>query len=652
MNFPTRIGTASVAAVAVIGLAAPASAPADVRFGSPLASSASDPGIAAQTPAVAGNAAGVVAAAYAQQVGGVNHIFARVKPAGVAAFGAAQSLNAASSSAPAAIVAADGTITVAWQQANACAGSSVFVATAPPGGTFGAGVKVSDNAFTPHLAVAPDGTVMVLYTRDKGSCIHETHVQVRPRVGSSADSVISDPGFGSISADDASIGIDAYGTAIAAFTQSLQVAPFTQVLRVARRPAGGQWTGTTLTGPKTSGSALAVASDGHAVVADQKAAQNNGYALEVRSLAPGASVFGAPQTVTDTLINEPLEGIAITNGGAAAVTTSSGHAATRANGASAFGTAAAVGLGASASSLVPAFTAEGELALFNEEKLPGSQRFSLVARVQSPGGALGPPQPTGLDSDATGTAVLAPFGTNDIVAGWNPRPAGAATFQAGLALGDGTPPALGAVSAPAGGLAGAPLAFGSAPTDDLGVAGVDWTFGDGATAPGAAVTHAFAAAGASTWSVTARDLVGNTANAAGGLTIQARPQPQPAKLAVKIAKPRRGTRARKLRSLGGTASGPVSRVEVSVVGVLRAKTKSARARCTSLGTAGRLAKKTSRASRIGCLPGRFLKAGGTKRWTLRLRHRLPRGTYVVYARARSATGAKSMVARVRYTLRA
>jgi hypothetical protein len=125
---------------------------------------------------------------------------------------------------------------------------------------------------------------------------------------------------------------------------------------------------------------------------------------------------------------------------------------------------------------------------------------------------------------------------------------------------------------------------------------------------------------------------------------------------VRITPPRRGTRARKLRTLQGTASGPVSRVEVAVVRVLRGAKGApvatrTRAACSALGTNGRLARTLRRAGRAGCAPGRFLKASRTARWTLSLRHRLPAGSYLVFARARSASGATSPVARIALTLR-
>ena len=412
-------------------------------------------------------------------------------------------------------MAADGTITVAWHEANPCSGASVWIATAPPGGTFGPAAKVSDNAFYPQLAVAPDGTVTLLYKHDKGSCVNEERAQVRPRTGSPTDTVISDPAYGSVF--DASIGIDANGTATVAFVQSLKVAPFTHVLRTARRPAGGAWTGTNLGTTGDGDSALAVAQDGSAVIANARAIAA-GYAVEVRSRDVGGISFGAPQTVTDTSDNHTLSGVAISNGGEAAVTTADEQLTVRPPGAVSFGQAAPIGLPVSAANLLPVFTGQGELVLFDAEQPAGASDYSLVARVRqgTAGAALGAPQPTGLTSTTTGAASLAPFGANDVAAGWQNEPSGATEFGAGVALGDGTPPALGQVSAPSDGLAGTPLSFGAAPTDNLGIAGVQWAFGDGATATGATTTHAFAAPGASTWSAAATDLAGNRATATGG----------------------------------------------------------------------------------------------------------------------------------------
>ena len=643
-----------VLALALVVVMLPASALADVRFAPALTSSASDAGADAHEGVVAGNDAGVVATAYTQKAGAVYNVFARVKPAGTATFGQAKELSTASSGSPAATVAADGTVTAAWVQASPCAGASLWMATAPPGEPFGPATKVSDNAFAPDLAVTPNGTVVLVYKHDKGSCVIEQRANVRPRSGVPSDVVISNGAYGSIF--DAQVRTDSSGATTVAFIQAQTAAPFTYVLQVARRAPDGVWNSWTHSGPGTSGSALAVAPDGGAVVAYNKKVAA-GYATEVRSRAPGEAVFGQPQTVTDTSQNEPVAEVAIMDGGAAAVTTARDFATVRPPGAGSFPQTASIGLPVVAAALTPVFSRQGELIFFDAEPPADGADYALVARVRQPaaGSPLGPPQPTGLTSEVTGAPSLAAFGANNVAAGWANHPTGAGGFGVGLALGDGTPPALGPVSAPSEGTAGAALGFSAAPTDDLGIADVRWTFGDGATTDGAGATHAFAAPGSSTWSVEATDLGGHGASAAGALTIQPAPQVQPpATLAVRIAKPRRGTRARRLAAFKGTATGPVSRVEIAVVRLFgRARATAgaaARVGCAALTASGRLATPRRQALRVPCRPTRYLKASGTRRWKLGLRRRLPAGRYAAWARARSASGAKSRVVRVTFTL--
>jgi hypothetical protein len=69
-----------------MALVFPVVASADVRFGSALASSASDPNVNAGGSVIAGNADGLGVAAFPGPTGGGDHIWARVKSAGAADF--------------------------------------------------------------------------------------------------------------------------------------------------------------------------------------------------------------------------------------------------------------------------------------------------------------------------------------------------------------------------------------------------------------------------------------------------------------------------------------------------------------------------------------------------------------------------------------
>jgi hypothetical protein len=78
-----------------------------------------------------------------------------------------------------------------------------------------------------------------------------------------------------------------------------------------------------------------------------------------------------------------------------------------------------------------------------------------------------------------------------------------------FAVDDVTAPALSALAVPAGVEAGTAAPMAASATDAWSSAGIAWDFGDGATATGGAVSHAYAAAGTKTVTVTASDAVGN-----------------------------------------------------------------------------------------------------------------------------------------------
>ena len=102
--------------------------------------------------------------------------------------------------------------------------------------------------------------------------------------------------------------------------------------------------------------------------------------------------------------------------------------------------------------------------------------------------------------------------------------------------------------------------------------------------------------------------------------------------------PRR-IKASKLKRFRGRASddGGLARVELAVLRLARgARASAVRRRCGRLRATGRLRRVRPRAGR--CRPAFVLRATGTTRWTYRLKRRLPKGRYVVYARAVDAAG--------------
>jgi hypothetical protein len=105
---------------------------------------------------------------------------------------------------------------------------------------------------------------------------------------------------------------------------------------------------------------------------------------------------------------------------------------------------------------------------------------------------------------------------------------------------DGAPPSIGSLSAP-NGVTGQALTFSATAFDRWSPFGFTWNFGDGTTATGATVSHAFAVHGLHGVTVTATDAVGNSSSAGATVTINCAPPPPNVKIdanCVKIPTPR------------------------------------------------------------------------------------------------------------------
>ena len=85
---------------------------------------------------------------------------------------------------------------------------------------------------------------------------------------------------------------------------------------------------------------------------------------------------------------------------------------------------------------------------------------------------------------------------------------------------DAAGPLLLGLSIPTSGIAGQALSFSASPFDVWSAIGsTDWSFGDGASATGASVSHTFAAAGIYKVSLSSADALGNPTSASGSVTI-------------------------------------------------------------------------------------------------------------------------------------
>ncbi len=88
---------------------------------------------------------------------------------------------------------------------------------------------------------------------------------------------------------------------------------------------------------------------------------------------------------------------------------------------------------------------------------------------------------------------------------------------------DGEAPRLGDVTIPATGVTAAPLSFSAGALDVASAFTTSWAFGDGQTATGGSVTHAYGAPGAFTATVTTTDAVGNASSRSGTVQVTAAP---------------------------------------------------------------------------------------------------------------------------------
>jgi hypothetical protein len=94
---------------------------------------------------------------------------------------------------------------------------------------------------------------------------------------------------------------------------------------------------------------------------------------------------------------------------------------------------------------------------------------------------------------------------------------------------DAAAPALSS-SVPPGAQVGAPIGMAAAASDRVSPVAIAWNFGDGSTAAGGAVSHAFGSAGAFNVTVTATDAAGNQASQAHPVLIAASPPPRPKRI--------------------------------------------------------------------------------------------------------------------------
>ena len=165
-------------------------------------------------------------------------------------------------------------------------------------------------------------------------------------------------------------------------------------------------------------------------------------------------------------------------------------------------------------SIVPAKVAIDRAGVATAVFAPFASNAQILLTRRDAGGTFGGVQPI---SPAGGSSFFPAVSVDDegnVLAGWTFTSAGAGNPQvAQVAAYDAGPPSLAAVSVPGTAEVGQGVGMAAAATDRWSPVSLKWSFGDGASAVGPAVTHTFGASGAFDVSATATDAVGNASSA-------------------------------------------------------------------------------------------------------------------------------------------
>jgi hypothetical protein len=488
-------------------------------------------------PAVATDADGNSIAVWIDRDAAPDEVLAVYRPRGggweMATTGLEQELTVAVGSAPRAVALPDGSFVVVWVANRSVRDPVLRSATRSPSGAWTT-EDVRDLTCCTSivgLEAGTDGSVMVV-SRDDGSSVSNTKASA-----SAPWDAPQTVGIGTVA--DFAVGPD--GGAVAVSTGSCGESP---CIRASHRPPSGVWGG-----QETVGITEGVSVAGLAVTANPNAYATAVWAVrsvdgEVvgppgdvlgsdRTPGPGGTWSSEPDSVAHLEADTPNCGlrcidIAAGAGGAQL-------AAWQQSGAS--GEQIAAGVRSAGGDWVGPETVSGTVRVndapyvaittsgvpvvawssnANNESADANGSHRDAAGVWHPV-LLGRSQ-----DDSVSLGDLDPDGDGNALTAFQHR---GGVFTSGF---DGGGPRFTGFSVPAAGAAGETLGFsGTAEDNWSGVAGISWRFGDGGTAFGGAVTHAYGAGGEFNAAATATDGVGNVSRRTGTTAVTAGPTPSP-----------------------------------------------------------------------------------------------------------------------------
>lgn len=423
---------------------------------------------------------------------------------------------------------AAGDAVAVWEWASG-ASTLVQAASRPAGGTWGAPVHLTaaGQSAAPQVALDAAGNAVAAWSRENGSAI-----RVRSRTAGGVWQPAVDISAGGTGAGSPRVALGADGETIAAWTV---VDGATRVLVAATKPPGGVWQAPARISPpgvRVVSAEVALDAAGGATAVWQTSAGGSAFPIHAAHRPAGGS-WEAPAQLTGagwSTVSAPrlavnAAGDAVAGWGGVGFGRNVAQAATRPAGGSWQPAADLSSTGRAAYEAAVAIDPGGAATAAWLEQ-DGPSGYDVAAASRPAGGTwlapveLAPADPLGNASPYVDPQV-AVDAAGDAVALWARNGSALGVVQAsGL---DAAGPRLRALSIPAAGAAGEPLAFSVSPFDVWSTAGaVSWSFGDGATAGGTAVQHAFAAPGTYAVTVTATDLLGNASSASGTVAVAAR----------------------------------------------------------------------------------------------------------------------------------
>jgi hypothetical protein len=480
---------------------------------------------AAESPQIATDADGDAVAVWRRyEEPGFYTVEAAIHPAG-GAWGAPVPLGPKTETAflPEVAMNPAGRAVAVWSQYDASAGAYVVDAASLPGvgSAWGVPVEISgpgEDYLYAQVAIDPAGEAVAVWTREEGAKNTIESATLSAAGAWAKPQELSDHER----ADEPAVGISDAGEAVAVWIHQ-EGADYRA--QASSRPAGGTWSKPAdLSKKGEAANAVDVAVDpaGEAVAVWEMELEG----VIESATRPAGGAWG-PAVEISAAENAELPQVAIGAGGQTAATW------LRVNGVGNYTVRGATGaVGATWGTPVDlsgsGVVSEGGVAVETDGttvavyRAPGGASDEVLARRKPLGAAWSEPvalSPSTSSADS-GEVVAAPGG--GAVAVWA-RPEKPDKFIEAAAY-DATGPLLRSLSIPASGVVGQLASFSVSPLDAWSTLGAtSWSFGDGGSATGNAVSHAYSGAGTYAVTVTATDALGNARSASGRVEVAAPP---------------------------------------------------------------------------------------------------------------------------------